>query len=282
MNLRVLTEDDLRFFEENGYLRVANVVPQENLDAVINALFDNLGIDKNNPDDWYRHPLPPGGMIEMYQHQAMWDNRQHPGVHQIFADLHGTEKLWTTIDRVNLKPPYRDDHPEYDHKGFMHWDADISRAANAAFGVQGVLYLAETPVGMGGFQCAPGHHKIVREWAKTATPGSPERPDMTAVPISPIPGGAGDLVIWNRLLYHGNGRNLSDKPRLAQYISMFPAPTGEAFVKNREDRIYRWKARLNPDAAWAPGDPRRQEELHGTTAELSPLGRRLLGLDAWE
>lgn len=282
MSLRVLTEDDLRFYDENGYLLVPNAAPQENLDATIDALFDNLGLDKNNPDDWYRPPLPFGGMIEMYQHQAMWDNRQNPKIHALFADILGTEKLWVTIDRVNLKPPYRDDHPEYDHKGFMHWDADVSHAATSPPGLQGVLYLADTPVGMGGFQCAPGHHKVVMEWAKTVEPGSKERPDMTNVPVTAIPGKAGDLVIWNRLLYHGNGRNLSDKPRLAQYISMFPVGSDDAFASRREDRIYRWKNRLNPDAPWAPGDPRRQEELHGATAELTPLGRKLLGMDAWD
>lgn len=282
MSLRVLSDEDLRFYDENGYLLVPNAAPQENLDAVINALFENLGIDKNNPDDWYRSPLPVGGMIEMYQHQAMWNNRQHPVIHDIFTDLLGTEKLWVTIDRVNMKPPYREDHPEYDNRGFMHWDADISYAIQSPHGVQGVLYLADTPEGMGGFQCAPGHHKVVMEWAKNIEPGSKERPDMTNVPSLPIPGKAGDLVIWNRLLYHGNGRNLSDKPRLAQYISMSPAPTGEDFEMRREDRIYRWRSRLNPSADWSPGDPRRYEELHGTTAELTPLGEKLLGLTAWE
>ena len=31
-----------------------------------------------------------------------------------------------------------------------------------------------------------------------------------------------------------------------------------------------------------PGDPRRIEEQYGKTAELTPLGRKLLGLDRWE
>ncbi|MDX1933300.1 MAG: phytanoyl-CoA dioxygenase family protein [Capsulimonadales bacterium] len=282
MSLRVLTEDDLRSFEENGYLRVPNVIPKADCDAVIDALFDNLGMDRNNPEDWYRPPLTPGGMIEMYQHPAMWNNRQNPKLHSVFADLLGTEKLWVTIDRVNLKPPFRDDRPQYDHKGFMHWDADITRAAHGPLRVQGVLYLADTGENMGGFQCAPGHHKIVREWAKNIEPGSKERPDMSGVPILPIYGNTGDLVIWNNLLYHGNGRNLSDRPRLAQYISMFPAGSGAEWGSHRDDRIRRWRERLPPNAPWAPGDPRRQEELHGTTAELTPLGRKLLGLDLWD
>lgn len=282
MSLRVLTEEDLRFFDENGYILVPNAVPQENCQAVIDAIFENLGMDQNNPADWYRPPLSPGGMLEMYQHPAMWNNRQHPKVHAIFADLFGTEKLWVSFDRVNLKPPQNPDHPEYDHKGFMHWDADISRAATSKFGVQGVLYLADTTAETGGFQCAPGHHKKVMEWAK-AEPRQPgDKMDMTGVPVVPIPGKAGDLVIWNRLLYHGNGHNRTSGPRLAQYITMFNISEDDSWTKGREDRIYRWMNRLPPDAPWAPGDPRQVEHKYGTIAGLTPLGRKLLGLDEWD
>jgi hypothetical protein len=280
--MRVLSENDRRFFDENGYVVVHEAVPTENLQAVIDGAFDFLGMDPKKPDDWYRPPLRTNGMVEMYQHQAMWDNRQYPRLHAAFADLFGHEKLWVSFDRVNLKPPRHPDHPEYDFKGFMHWDADVTHAATAPFAVQGVLYLADTPEDMGGFQCAPGHHKVVKEWAKTMTPGSKAQPNMSDVPVVPIPGRAGDLLIWNRLLYHGNGHNLSDMPRLAQYLTMFPAPDGEEFLKRREDRIYRWRERLPPDAAWAPGDPRRWEQTHGRTADLTPLGRRILGLDMWE
>jgi hypothetical protein len=280
--MRVLTDEDRRFFDENGYVVIHNAVPPENLQAVIDATFEFLEMDPNDPGDWYRPPLRTNGMTEMYQHQAMWDNRQYPRLHGAFADLFSDEKLWVSFDRVNLKPPRHVDHPEYDFKGFMHWDADVTHAANAPFAVQGVLYLADTPEDMGGFQCAPGHHKVVKEWAKTVTPGSKAQPDMSSVPVVPIPGKAGDLLIWNRLLYHGNGHNLSDKPRLAQYITMFPAPKEEKFLKQREDRIYRWRERLHPDALWAPGDPRGWEQKHGKTAELTPLGRKILGLDLWE
>ncbi len=218
----------------------------------------------------------------MYQHQAMWNNRQHPKMHAVFADILGTEKLLVSFDRVNLKPPFRAAFPQYDHKGFLHWDADISCAANAPLRVQGVLYLADTGENMGGFQCAPGHHKVVKAWAKDITPGSKERPDMSGVETVPIYGNAGDMVIWTTLLYHGNGRNLSDKPRLAQYITMFPVGSGAEWGNQREDRIMRWQERLPPHAPWAPGDPREWEQKHGKTAELTPLGRKLLGMDAWE
>ena len=98
--------------------------------------------------------------------------------------------------------------------------------------------------------------------------------------MTPIPGRAGDLLIWDRLLLHGNGHNVADRPRLAQYIAMSPAREhDEAY---RQKRIRMWTDRLHPDGRAFPGDPRRWEQTHGRTAELTPLGRKLLGLDLWE
>ena len=42
-------------------------------------------MDPTDPEDWYREPLRPNGMIEMYQHQALWDNRQDPRIHAIWT-----------------------------------------------------------------------------------------------------------------------------------------------------------------------------------------------------
>lgn len=277
----VLSAEDLAFFRENGYVLVRNVVPKETVDAVVDAIFEFLDMDKNNPDDWYREPLNPNGMVEMYQHQAMWDTRQHPRVHAAFAAIHGTEKLWVTMDRVSLKPPRHPDHPKYDHKGFIHWDVDTSLDP-IPFGVQGVLYLADTDENQGGFQCVPS---IFRDFdayiASQPADRNPTVPDITGHEIVKIPGKAGDLVIWDTRLPHGNGHNVSDKPRLAQYISMSPAPANPG--KAREHRIRMWRERLHPGPHPAfPGDPRRIEQLYGKTAELTPLGRKLLGLDLWD
>ena len=87
------------------------------------------------------------------------------------------------------------------------------------------------------------------------------------------------------MLAHGNGHNTSGRPRLAQYITMFPAPAvplSEKAEQQRQDRIHRWRNRLPPPGDPFPGDPRQKEELHGSTAELTPLGRKLLGLDLWQ
>lgn len=279
----ILSAQDHAFFAENGYLVVPNAVPQENLDAVIAAIWDFLGLDPNDPEDWYHEPLTPGGMIEMYQHQALWDNRQYPRVHQIFSELLGTEKLWVSEDRVSMKPPAHPTHPQYDHKGFIHWDANTSKLP-LPFRLQGVLCLTDTTAEMGGFQCVPAFHRILDEWAQTQPlDRNPHAPDLNALPegmqVTPVPAPAGALIIWMTALLHGNGHNISNRPRLAQYINMYPVIDDETL---RQARIQRWRERQPPAAPWVVGDPRSVEASRYQSAALTPLGRKLLGLDRWE
>ncbi len=257
-----------------------NAVGPQQLQAVIDAIWSFLGMDSGSPNDWYRAPLPPGGMVEIYQHQALWDNRQDPRVHDAFSELFGTPKLWVSLDRANLKPPRHPEHPEYDHQGFIHWDVDTRKLSSIPFGVQGVLYLTDTTEDMGGFQCVPGMHRNLAEWIKTQPKNrNPRVPDLAGRNIVSVPANAGDLVIWDRLLPHGNGRNVSNRPRLAQYITMFPAADEDEAYRQR--RIRMWRSRLPPRGKAFPGDPRRWERQFSSTAELTILGRKLLGLDRW-
>ena len=48
-----------------------------------------------------------------------------------------------------------------------------------------------------------------------------------------------------------------------------------------EWRVNSWKNRVAPEGYAFPGDPRNWEQIKYKTAELSPLGRKILGLDKW-
>lgn len=278
--MSVLTPDDHAFFRENGYVVARGVVPKAQCDAAIAALFEFLEMNPDDPEDWYRPPLKPGGMVEIYQHPALWNNRQHPRLYEVFAELRGDPHLWVSIDRAGFKPPQNPRHPEYDHKGFTHWDVDTSKLP-LPFGVQGVLYLSDTDADQGGFQCIPGFHRNLEAWIATQPPDrNPHAPDLTGLQTVPIPGKAGDLVVWHSLLAHGNGHNVSNRPRFSQYISMFPARPADA--EARAHRIRCWRERLPPGNSVFPGDPREIEQTRQQTAELTPLGRKLLGLDDWD
>lgn len=126
-----------------------------------------------------------------------------------------------------------------------------------------------------------GMPKRLKEWIKTQPPDrDPHRPDLTGLTVTEAPTRPGDLLIWNSQLPHGVGPNTSDRPRIAQYISMFPAQ--EENETARQWRINSWMHRIPPEGNPFPGDPREWERKHGTTAALTPLGRKLLGLDFWD
>ena len=283
--MRTLSSSDLEFWNEYGYVIVPDAVPEQNLRAVVDAIWQFQEMDADDPETWYRRPerengmieLNGSGMVEMYHHPAMWANRQEPRIHGAFADIWGTEKLWVTIDRCNLNVPNRKG-TEFDFSGFIHWDIDTS-IDPLPFDVQGVLSLTDTEPGQGGFQCVPGMPKRLAEWIRTQPADrNPHRPDLTGLTVETIPTRAGDLLIWNSQLPHGVSPNTSDRPRLAQYLSMSPAQ--EANTTARNWRIDAWMNRLAPQGNPFPGDPREWERQHGTTAALTPLGRRLLGLDS--
>ncbi len=90
-------------------------------------------------------------MTELYHHQAIWNNRQFPKVYDVFFDLWGTEKLWTTIDRVNMNLPNQNG---WDFGGFLHWDVELDQLL-ATRNIQGVLSLNDNDTGMGGLQIIP-------------------------------------------------------------------------------------------------------------------------------
>ena len=282
--LRVLSEEDWKFWTENGYIVIKNAVPRENAERLANFLWEFEEKDPENTDTWYAPPraeiqmkeLTNSGMVEVYNHQYLWDNRQYPRLYNAFVDVWGTEKLWVTIDRANLNFPMR---PGFEFKGFIHWDYDPeTRPVN----VQGVLALADqTDENMGGFQCVPELYRTYDTW-KLTQPADRDRfkPDVTGFEIVKVKMEAGDLLIFNSTLAHGIRPNNSDnKVRMAQYVSMMPAQEDNEAL--RQWRIQSWRDRVAPEGYAFPGDPRRWEQTRYQTAELSPLGRKLLGLDSW-
>ncbi|GAB3168446.1 phytanoyl-CoA dioxygenase family protein [Telluribacter humicola] len=282
--LRVLSEEDWQFWVHNGYIVIKNAVPREQAERLAGFLWEFEEKDPNDPETWYAPPraemkmkeLTGSGMVEVYNHQYLWDNRQMQRVYDAFVDIWGTEKLWVTIDRANLNMPMR---PGHEFKGFIHWDYDPETKPQ---NVQGVLALADqTDPDMGGFQCVPELYRTYDTWKLT----QPEdrnhfQPDVTGFEIVKVPLEAGDLLIFNSTEPHGIRPNRSkDKVRIAQYISMMPAQEDNETL--RQWRIASWRDRVAPEGYAFPGDPRGWEKTKYPTAELSPLGRKLLGLDRW-
>jgi ectoine hydroxylase-related dioxygenase (phytanoyl-CoA dioxygenase family) len=284
--LKVLTLEQWKFWKEYGYVVIKNAVPSGQAKETASFLWEFEDKDPEDKSTWYSAPraemkmkeLAGTGMVEVYNNQQLWNNRQMQKVYDAFADIWGTEKLWVTIDRANLNFPMR---PGHEYKGFIHWDYDPETKPQ---NVQGVLALADqTDENMGGFQCIPWLYRNYDTWKLT----QPEdrnhfQPDTTGLEdkLVKVPMEAGDLLIFNSSEPHGIRPNRSeDKVRIAQYISMMPAQENNETLK--EWRINSWKNRIAPEGYAFPGDPRNWEQTKYDKAELSALGEKLLGLKKW-
>lgn len=283
--LRVLSEEDWAHWITWGYVVIPNAVPAENIARLQELLWEFQELDPCAPDTWNRPQLRDNqmtelnntGMVEIYNHQYLWDNRQHPRVYDAFVDVWDREDLWVTIDRANLNTPNRGSRAI---RSFLHWDVDTTEVP-LPINVQGVLALTATDPEVGGFQCLPEVFRDFDQWLALQPAGrDPFHPDPTGYEVRFVPMQPGDLLIFNTLLAHGIRPNqTTDRVRMAQYVSMYPAEFGNA--ARRETRIRCWREREAPSGYAFPGDPREWEKTRYQTAELTPLGRRLLGLDSW-
>ena len=284
-SLKVLSVNDWTFWIENGYIVIKNAVAKEQAKKTANFLWKFEEKNSQDPSTWYSPPraemkmkeLAGTGMVEVYNHQYLWENRQERKIYDSFVDIWGTEKLWVTIDRANLNFPIR---KNFEYKSFIHWDYDPDTKPQ---NVQGVLALEDqTDLSMGGFQCIPWLYKNYNLWKKSQ-PKNRDRfkPDVSGLKdkIVKVPLEAGDLLIFNSTLPHGIRPNYSNKVRIAQYISMMPAEEENLDLKNW--RINSWKNRVAPEGHAFPGDPRKWEQIKYETAKLNYLGEKLLGLKNW-
>jgi len=285
-SLKVLTLEQWKFWKENGYVVVKNAVSREQAKKTAAFLWEFEEKDPNNKETWYTaaraeikmKELAGTGMVEVYNNQHLWNNRQAKRVYDAFVDIWGTEKLWVTIDRANLNFPMR---PGHEYKGFIHWDYDPETKPQ---NVQGVLALADqTDPNMGGFQCIPWLFRNYDTWKLTQPEDRDHfKPDVTGLEdkLVKVSMEAGDLLIFNSSQPHGIRPNKSDEQvRMAQYISMMPAQEDNEALK--EWRVNSWKNRIAPEGYAFPGDPRNWEQTKYERAVLSDLGEKLLGLKKW-
>ncbi|NML50663.1 phytanoyl-CoA dioxygenase [Streptomyces sp. R302] len=297
--LRVLSEADFAHWQTYGYVIVREAIPAEAARRLLDFTWDFQGLDPERPESWYEdrpfrseldQQLHIYGFVEAYHHQLLWDSRQSQRVYDAFVDVWDCEELWVTLDRLNLNPPNVRNRDraliEPTDRGFdieLHWDIDTTLGVPPQR-VQGIIALNDTTAETGGFQCDPELFRRFEEW-KPAQPEDrdPLRPDVDRAefPVVRPDLHPGDLLIWNGLLAHGVARNTSaDGVRAVQYLSMMPAL--EEHAKLRRSRVESWRHLRTP--RWnrtLVGDPVLHESKRYPTAELTPLGARLLGLTSW-
>ena len=136
---RLLSPAQRAFWEENGYVVIPNAVPQENLDAVIDAIWDFLQVDRNDPDTG--RALPISRLPVCWRCTTISRSGTIARTPRFIRHLPTSGRLKNfglACTWANMNPPAC--QPDWDYQGMHHFrDADTSQTPLPRM-VQGVLY----------------------------------------------------------------------------------------------------------------------------------------------
>lgn len=192
-------------------------------------------------------------------HPQFIANRVNPKLRAIFRELLGTDGLYVNHDRCSFMRPML--HPAADgtwntvsnvHLDMNPWlylsesqPLSVSAYHNMrsffqennfvvrSFGLclQAVINFNENASEDGGFWAVPGFHKCFDEFFRNH-PATTDGPSLHATGHSPlvlvrqlaqrVPMHAGSVVVWDQRIPHGSDGNSSFRPRMAQFVKMFP------------------------------------------------------------
>lgn len=216
----VLSEEDLEFWNQNGYVIVKNAISKEDCEDTQKAIWEYLKMDPNKKESWYEsHEDLKGLMLNFSDHETLNRNRFSPRVKKAYEQLYKTTKIYKTIDKVSFNAP------ETENFNFLgsplHWDMSLKKPLS--FGLQGLLYLTDCGPDDGAFHCVPGFHNQINQWLDELKPQeNPREKVLQTLQSKPIIGQAGDFIIWHQALPHCATPNKGEKPRMVQYLTYLP------------------------------------------------------------
>jgi ectoine hydroxylase-related dioxygenase (phytanoyl-CoA dioxygenase family) len=214
----VLSTNDLADFQKQGYLVFRQAVNSADCAETREAIQAHLQVRIYDPSTWYDAECE-GLMVQLYHHPAIDRNRRSPRIRRAFEQLYASTAIHPVVEKVSFNPP---ETPYYKFRGSpLHWD--VSLAQPIPFKLQGLLYLSDCYPEGGAFHCVPGFHNEIGTWLNSLPEGvNPREEAIRLLQPVPIPGQAGDLVIWHQALPHCATANHSSHPRFVQYITYDP------------------------------------------------------------
>lgn len=309
-----LTDEQLRQYDADGYLVVSGVVEPQLCDSIAAETWERLdsffGLKPDAEKPWAK--LPMHSCVDLWHVPGLYELRQHPHVYSVFAQLYETHKLCVSIDRVSVKPTKYDENGNVGtNEGLpVHTDWNFWKRSEAYPEIQGGICLADCPVGGGGFFCIPGFHKpeVIADYKRRFESGefgdnriphsmfvSFADKEYARDHVIEVPLKKGDLVVWNSCLPHNGGQNTIPGLWRLQAFVRFLALDGPFVTPEiaKDHRFYRKVAFAAMQSGEKPthystgnavrGQAKtkdREKEIHAPPV-LSPLGRRIWGVDKW-
>ena len=216
----VLTPEQKRFYEENGYLLASGLIPDDIAEAAEAAMWREMGLSPDDPAGWSAAPRGHGayespGIVAVYTPAFLTAAMALAG--EPDGDFRPPRRAYA----INIFPsdePWSHHGPHIDHAIKEHGHKTFPRA----FRIATMTFLSDVPPHGGGTIVWPGGHRRLRALAES----DPERyeymwvlnGDMGRVGLSEpveLTPRRGDVLFYDCLCPHSGSRNVSDRPRLA-------------------------------------------------------------------
>jgi hypothetical protein len=219
----VLTDSDLAFWDEAGYVILRDAASLDACAELERAIWQRLGADPGDGNTWYGGGRQQGVMVQMFHAPGIAEIHASARIHKAFAQLAGTADLVMTSDRCGFNPPVRPGNPYTGTS--LHLDLE-SLTPPVSPGLQGILYLTDTAEAQGALRVIPGFQHRIDSWLASLPAGcDPTLEDFAALgDVRSVAAGAGDLIIWSAALPHGPQANTASQPRIVHYLTMYPTP----------------------------------------------------------
>lgn len=270
-----LTQEDVNTFWREGYLVVRGVLDADETQHFARLVADLLPRDLSIPRHWkavdgrYKPFFTPGN--QCFDGPEFIPLHQNERLYHVMVQLLGDHRLLIRDGSIGIT--MRNDAPRLgDLSQDVHLDPAVPEDVDdflftpEEVEIGGCYYLTDVEPGGGAIHVVPGGHRIVEEEARASPCGRQLHDKWREIPhlkTVEVPAQAGDFVLMHHLMPHAASHNRRPKARLAQF-----------FRYGRVDQPYTLGTR--------PGDPppnRRYSDVQ--LAAMTPLGRRLLGVDPW-
>ncbi|MFN0255285.1 phytanoyl-CoA dioxygenase family protein [Pedobacter ureilyticus] len=211
-----LSEDQIHFWETNGYLQLGEFIAKDDCDEVVALICETLSIDLTDSKTWYpKHDLLQGLMLQLYQGAAIEKIRKNSRLFDAFADLYETKQLIANSEKVSYNPP---ETKSFHFMGSpLHWDIDFGKGPR--YYIQGLVYLNDVPADRGAFCLVPGFHKKIDAVLENENPEVAITKILETEKVAYLGGKKGDVILWLEALPHAASPNHSNLPRFVQYVS---------------------------------------------------------------
>ena len=220
------TNEQLKFYQDNGYLLVKNVITNEQLKKLQEITYEFIDMSRNITESNDIFDLDEGHCAEQprltriklphKQHQYFDEILKKSGVTEVLRDILGANATLLT-SKLNTKSPGGGAAVEWhqDWAFYPHTNDNL-----LAFG----LMLEDVTVENGPLQVIPGSHKgpILSHHNKGVFCGAvdPDDPSFNHEKITTLTGRAGSMTIHHARTLHGSAPNKSDRPRLILFYEI--------------------------------------------------------------